>query len=164
LFEVRHFVWFGAVAEGVLFGLELTGVTALRSTTFRRFPEPFPDREPGETYEVTKARLAAFRARGQEISLDWNRTIEMAEQGGIVIGEGALLESAECTALQLVGSYPRDPTPGMQELRIDVAAADLRWTRSDGVEWSVEQMHTLHKAYWQAFKERTERRRVDKIE
>jgi hypothetical protein len=103
--------------------------TSLRASTFYRFPGPFPGARPkGEPIDVTRARVATWRSLGQEQSLDWNRVVELAEQGGIVVGEGAFLESANHAnhvALQLIGTYRRDSLSEAEAIRIDVAGGHV---------------------------------------
>ena len=144
-FTVKHF----PAPEGVIFGLELTGVSALRASVKRPFPDAF-DRQgpPGETRDQKSDRITAWHALGQEVSISWDEFERVAREGGLSFWFGGFARSEEGAAIHFVGSYPLRPISGIERrpVRIVIAASALVWSRSDGLPWSAEEMEKLYQS------------------
>lgn len=162
-FEVPHFcLRYGQIPEGVLFGLEVSGVTAMRASVSRRFPDDFQRAGPsGETREEMGRRIDAWHALGQEVSIAWDDFERVAHAGGMSFWEGALIQADAGAAPHLIGSYPAVPVLGCarRTVRIVITGAAVRWSRTDGVPWSADAMKDLSNEYWAKAAEVIETRR-----
>ena len=154
-FDVPYYARCLHLPEGVRIVLTLGGVRSLRAST-RDLPEaPLPPAPPGETRMEESARIKAWQALGQERSLDWSDSVRRIREDEMEVHTGAILESADGVALQLLGAVGDDCMP----IRLIISGTSLRWSLSDGTPWSEEQMRAVFDAYWSAFDQRGERMR-----
>ncbi|MDQ3035404.1 MAG: hypothetical protein M3Y87_23570 [Myxococcota bacterium] len=176
LVDVPYLRRFGGLGDDVRFGVELDGVSALRATQWRPHPAPLVPqdtdaeqrgrREAFHTLGNRAARAAeteavdAWRARGQRVSLDWDRVARAIDANGMEVSEGVTIVAERGVALKLSGPVDGvgDDDSDASWVTITIAAASLRWIRSDGVAWSASDLEALSQGYWDDWQEHGRRR------
>lgn len=147
--RLPHFNQHAGLDRDFCFGIEMDEVTSTRASVWVRPSTEIEPRRPGETRAEQHQRILEWRATGREISIDWAAIHRAAGTGTFIIADGVAIVEGESAALQLVGGFDHEKvgTPG-GHVRVVCAGSRMRWTRSDGADWSVESMRELSASYW----------------
>jgi len=143
---------FHGLPEDFRFFIELEGVSATRSITYRLWPGKFERPENISREEETKL-VNEYQQKGREETMSWQETETLITTGEFRASDASIAKSSEGLTLNIYSLRKHDS----KVISLFIRATNLSVSRSDGIPCDLEKFISLGERYWEEFSKRKSR-------